>query len=248
MIKSHSNMSKKWLYLVIGCVGLAAQTGKAIAGPPVPDMDERTLQEKYHIAPTEEGLIGALQHQELVVRSFAAIKLANDGEKAAIRPIMDALAAETVDRVKVVQATSAARLGAPEGFNALKNMCEDRSWSPWMRMTAAQSMVNIAGRQECLSDIIGALRSAPDDFDVVVAALNLFPKFKQIPPSQLDEIRNLSAMYLKSQYAGLRMLASQCVSDLGGPWAISQLRAALDAERDEAVRNSIAKDLFSVRQ
>jgi hypothetical protein len=109
---------------------LVLVSGLATAGVPVPDMDERTLQEKYHIAPTEEGLIGALQHREAVVRSFAAIKLANDGVTAAIRPILDALAAETIPGVKIGQATSAARLGAPEGFSALKSMCDDRSWSP----------------------------------------------------------------------------------------------------------------------
>jgi hypothetical protein len=241
-------MNKKWLYLMAGCVGLAAQTGKVIAGVPRPDLDERTLQEKYHIASTEEGLIGALQHQEPVVRSFAAMKLGDDGDKAAIRPIMDALAAEMVDHVKIIQATSAARLGSAEGFNALMSMCEDRSWSPGMRVTAAQNMVNFLGRQECLPDIIDALRSAPDDHDSIVGALSLFPRFKQLPPSQLDEIRDLSAMYLKSQDSSFRILASQCVRHLGGPWAISELRAALDAERDENVRKVIAHELVSVGQ
>jgi hypothetical protein len=241
-------MNKKWLYLVIGCVGLAAQTGKVIAGLPTPDMDERTLQDKYHIASTEEGLTGALQHQEPAVRSFAAVKLAEKGDKAAASPIMAALAVEKVEGVKVIQATSAARLGATEGFNALKSMCEDRTSSPTMRMVAAQSMVNFLGSQECLSDVIDALRSAPDDPEAIVEALNLFPRFKQIPQGQLNEIRDLSAGYLKSQYPAFRILASQGVRHLGGPWAISQLRAALDAEKDENVRKVIAQDLVSVGQ
>jgi HEAT repeat protein len=250
-------MNRIRLYLVIGCVGLAAHTGRATAGPPVQDLDERTLQEKYHIAPTEEGLIGALQHQQSVVRSFAATKLANDGDKAAIRPILDALAAETVEGVKIGLATAAARLGAPEGFSALKSMCEDLSGSPTLRMSAAQSMVVGLGRQECLSDILDVLRSGRrasisdlGDYEASFMALNLlsYKRFKQIPPSQLDEIRELSAAYLKSEAPALRMAAGMCIRDVGGPWAISQLRAALDAERDEAVRGSIEKDLFSVGQ
>jgi HEAT repeat protein len=241
------------LSLLVLLSGLAAQTGQAIAGLPTPDMDERTLQEKYHIASTEEGLIGALQHQESVVRSFAATKLANDGDKAAIRPILDALAAETIPGVKIILATAAARLDSPEGFSALKSMCEDRSWSPGsptMRMVAAQTMVIVVDRQECLSDILEVLRSAlaPDDFSAPVIALNLLPRFKQVSPSQLDEMRDLAAVYLKSGQPAYRMVASQCVRDLGGPWAISQLRAALDAEREEAIRNVIANSLFSVRQ
>src|ERR1700678_138324 len=107
-----------------------------------PDMDERTLQEKYHIALTEEGLIGALQHQEPAVRSFVAMRLAYDGHKAAVRPILDALAVEKIDGNKMGLATAAAQLGSDEGLNALKSMCEDRSWSPTMRVLAAQSMVS----------------------------------------------------------------------------------------------------------
>ena len=53
-------MNRTVLYLAIGYTGGAAWIGQATAAAPVPDMDERTLQEKYHIAPTEAGLIGAL--------------------------------------------------------------------------------------------------------------------------------------------------------------------------------------------
>jgi hypothetical protein len=52
-------------------------------------------------------------------------------------------------------------------------------------------MVLGLGRQECLSDILEVLRSAlaPDDFSGPLIALNLLPRFKQISPSQLDEMR-----------------------------------------------------------
>jgi hypothetical protein len=122
--------------------------------------------------------------------------------------------------------------------------------SPTFRMDAAQSMVFGLGREDCLSDVLEVLRSAlaPDDFEAPVIALNLLPRFRQVSPSQLDEMRDLAAVYLKSPQSAYRMVASQCVRDLGGPWAISQLRAALDAEREEGIRSSIAKDLFSVRQ
>jgi hypothetical protein len=241
-------MNKIVLYLAIGCTGGGAYIGQATAAAPVPDVDEQTLQQKYHIAPTESGLIGALRHQEIVVRDFAAIKLANDGDKAAIRPILDAFAAEKIEGVKIVLATAAAQLGAPEGFSALQSMCEDRSWSPTLRMIAAQSMVLSLGRQDCLSDILEVLRSEPDDHQAVPTALNLLPRFKQIPPSQLDEVRGLVALYLRSPAPDLRLAAGISIRDFGGPWAILQLRAALDAERDEVVRSSIAKDLLSVKQ
>ncbi|HEX4137947.1 MAG TPA: HEAT repeat domain-containing protein [Bryobacteraceae bacterium] len=240
-------MKKIGLYLVIGWVGLGAQTAVR-GGPPKPDMDERTLQEKYHIAANEEGLIGALQHQDQAVRDFAAIRLANDGDKVAIRPILDALSAEKVDGVRIIQAASAARLGSTEGFDALKSMCEDQTWSPTMRMVAAQTMINVVGHQECLADVLDVLRSQPEDHQASSMALNLltFNRFRQIPPNQADEIRNLCANYLKSPASELRMAAGGCIRDQGGPWAISQLRAAIDAEGEQAVRNSLEKDLLSV--
>ena len=236
------------IYLAIGYIGGAAYIGQATAAVPVPDMDEQTLQEKYHIAPTERGLIGALRHPEVVVRNFAAIKLANDGDKAAIRPILDALAAEKVEGVKIGLATAAARLGALEGFNALRSMCEDRSWSPTFRMGAAQSVVYALGRQECLSDILDVLRSDPDDHEAVPTALNLLPRFQQIPPRQLDEVRSLVALYLQGPALDLRLAAATCIHDLGGPWAVSQLQAAWDGERDETVRRVLANYLLSVKQ
>ncbi len=244
-------MIKAGLYLVIGCVGLAAQTLQV--NRQTPDMDERTLQEKYHIAPTEEGLIGALQHQEAAVRSFAAIRLAYDGDKAAVRPILDALTVEKIEGVKIGLAAAAAQLGADEGLNALKSLCEDRSGSPTMRMIAAQSMILSLGRQECLSDILDVLRIAdalPEGYPAASIALNLlaFNRFKQIPPSQLDQVRDVCATYLKNQVPGLRIAAGTCIRDQGGPRAITQLRAAIDAEQDQAVRESLEKDVLSVRQ
>ncbi len=244
-------MYKIWIYLVTGGMGLAAQTGQATRVPP--DLNERTLQEKYHIAPTKEGLLGALSHPSAEVRNFAALKLAEDGYRDAIRPILAALEAETLEGNKVILAASAAKLESAEGFNALKSMCEDRNWPPGLRMDAAGTMVDFVGRQDCLPDIIDVLRSARDDQDAgahsgALMALNLLAskRFKQIAPRQLNEIRDLSASYLKSQAPDLRMAAGEYIRDVGGPWAISQLRAAIDAEQDEFIRNSLAQDLASV--
>src|SRR5579862_1715012 len=243
-------MNRILVYLAIGCVGLAAQTpGKAISGIPVPDVNERTLQETYHIAPTKEGLLVALQHPSPSVRNFAATKLAESGDKSATRPILAALAAETVESSKIILATSASKLGAAERFDALKSMCSDRSSSPEQRMNAAHSMVLLLGRQECLSDILEVLWAPAADHPRADAmALGVLSGFKQIPPIRLDEIRNLSTVYVKSQEWEVRLAASQLITVLGGPWAISQLQAALDVERDENVRRFIASNLGSLQK
>lgn len=216
-------------------------------------MDERTLQDKYHIAYTDEGLIGALQHQAPEVRSFAAGRLAARDDKAAIRPVLDALRAETLGGVRIALAAAAAQLGSAEGLNALKSMCEDRGGPATMRMAATQTMVSIVGRQECLSDILDVLQSAdaaPDDYPAYLVALNLLTdhRFEQIRAGQLEEIRDLCSAYLKNPASPLRIEAGMCVRDQGGPWAISQLRAAIDAEQDDAVRSALKQDLVSVGQ
>lgn len=244
-------MNKKLLFLVVGCVGLAAQTPQAsfhAGGPPEQVFDERALQEKFHIAPTEEGLIGALQHRELVVRRFAASWLGRNGDKAAIRPILAALAAETDESDKIILATAAAHLGAAEGFDALKGMCDDRSSSPVLRMSAAQSMLLDLGRQECLSAMLEVLWAPTDYHYADWMALGLLSQLKQVPPSQLDEIRSLSTLYLKNPASDVRMAASHLIRVFGGPWAVSQLQAAQDAEQEENVRTYIAKELSSLRQ
>jgi hypothetical protein len=98
--------------------------------------------------------------------------------------------------------------------------------------------------------VLGSADAAPEQRPAALKALNLltFKRFKHLSAGQLDEIRELSAPYLKSQSSALRMAAGESIRDVGGPWAISQLRAAIDAEQNEAVRNALEQDLVSVGQ
>jgi HEAT repeat protein len=253
-------MKTQSLYLLFGCavavIAHAAQTS-AVNGKPVPDMDERVLQERYHIVPNKEGLLGALRHERGDVRSFAALKLAADGHKDAIPPILAALTVETREGVKITLAIAAAQLGAEDGMKALKSMCEDPSWSPGMRMIAAQGMIGFFGGeaapsaqtalQGCLTSAWSVLRSPPGDNQAAVMAMNLVARIRQIPPTPLQEIRDIGAMYLRDQAPELRMAASRFIREMAGDsWAVSQLRAALDVEREEAIRRVIARDLAAI--
>jgi HEAT repeat protein len=258
-------MNTTQLYLLLGCaVGViahAAQTS-AVDGKPVPDMDERVLQEKYHIVPNKEGLLGALRHERGEVRTFAALRLAADGQKDAIPPILAALTVETIEGVKINLAIAAAQLGAEDGMNALKSMCEDPSWSPGLRMIAAQGVICFFGGeaapssqtalQGCLASAWSVLRSPgdnpPGDNQAAVMAMNLVARIRQVPPTQRQEIRDIGAMYLRDQAPELRMAASRFIREMAGDsWAVSQLRAALDVEREEAIKMVIARDLAAIR-
>jgi HEAT repeat protein len=242
-------MKKETVYL-IGSVVLMAHVGqvRAFSSTPTPDMTDQLLQEKYHIAPSKEGFLQALQHESPDVRSFAAIRLAAAGQKDAVQPILAALTLETVVGNKIILATAAAQLGADEGVNALKTMCGDQKWSPGLRMTAAQSMIGNLGREDCLPEIVGVLGSSGDDIQAVVVALNLLPRFKQVSAGEMEDIRRISAAYLKSPTAAIRMAASQYIAKVGDLWAASQLKAALQIESDEAIRRIMAAGLSTITQ
>jgi HEAT repeat protein len=237
----------KPLYLVLGFVlgGIAQAQVSVIDSTPVPDMTERVLQDKYHIAPTKAGLLGALRHERSEVRSFAAMKLAADGQTDAIPSILAALTAETLEGVKITLATAAAQLGAEDGTNALKNMCEDQSWAPTLRMIAAQSMMNNLNGEACLTGVLGVLRS-PGDNQAAVIGLSLLPRFKHVSAMDLQEVRDIGGRYLKNEAPELRIAASHVLREVGDSLAASQLRAALATESDDRVRRLMATDLSSI--
>jgi hypothetical protein len=268
LLQSQSNeeiMKTKSLYLLLGCAGglitHAAQT-TAVNGEPVPDMNERTLEQKYHITPNKEGLLGALRHERGEVRSFAASKLANDGHKDAIPSILAALAVEPVEGVKINLAIDAGRLGAEDGMKALKSMCEDQNWSPGLRMSAAQGALIFFGSetmpssqtalQGCLASAWDVLRSPgespPGDHQAALMAMNLVARFRQIRPTQLQVIRDIGVMYFREAAPDLRIAASHFIREMAGDaWAVAQLRAALVVEPEEAVRRYIATELSAIR-
>ena len=73
-------------------------------------------------------------------------------------------------------------------------------------------------------------------------------RWLNVEPSKLDEAKTIAATYLRSSILYLRMAASHLMREIGGAWAASQLREALEIESDEAVRKVMANDLSSMRQ
>jgi HEAT repeat protein len=208
-------------------------------------MDERLLQEKYHIAPTKEGLISAVRHPNADLRSFAALKLAADRQKDVIPALLDALASEAFPGTRVNLASAAAKLGSEDGVVALEGMCQQSAWSPVLRMIAARAMLDV-GREECLDGVLTVLRS-PTDVQDSVFGLNLLPRFHHLSPAQLGDVRSLIAASLKSPFAPVRMEASYALNELGGAWATEELQGALAVEQEEAVSNFMAATLKSMQ-
>jgi HEAT repeat protein len=208
-------------------------------------MNERTLWEKYHIASTKEGLIGALEHPEGTVRGFAASKLAAEGQKDAVPAILVALAKETVPGVRISLALAAARLGSDDGIAALRTKCRDRTRATGLRMMAASAMLDL-GREDCLTDVLEGLRSAengrtPIDDQDIMGALYMTPRFKNPKPEQAEETKALVAMALQSDTPIVRSVAANYTIPrmADNSWAVEQLQGVLAVERDENVRKTI---------
>jgi len=235
-------------YFLLLCAGTGSPSAlaKPSDGVLAPDMDEHILQEKYHIAPTKDGLVGALRHSDPVVRSFAAFKLASERYTDVVPAVLAALASEHYPGVKIEMAVAAFQLGAEEGAVALQSMCEDASWSPGLRMSAARAMLSVGG-ESCLTSVLAVLRSSEND-QASYMALDMLPRFVHASPARLQEGRDLAATYLRNKYPGFRIAASSFMRAIGGSWAAAQLRDALAVEQDEGMRAVMARDLSAIQK
>ena len=180
-----------------------------------PDADDRLLAERYHIAPTKEGLMGALEYPAPEVREYAAIRLAEMGSKEAVPAILSVLSREELPGARIIIASAAFQLGAQEGLAALTAMCQNANWSPVFRMLAATQMMN-QGREECLVDVLSVLRSG-EDHEGTVLALNLIPRFKQLSAANAAEARNLLSQSIASRSPAIRQQTSYALSLIRGP-------------------------------
>jgi len=246
-------MSRNAFSFAAACILVAAIHAQVHSydGQHVSDMDERTLQEKYHIPLTKDGFLAALHHPLPEVRTFAADELAARGEKDAIPAILAAMAIEPVPGGQVELALAAARLGSDDGVSALKSRCQNRNWPPGLRMTAAGAMLNL-GRNDCLGDVLDVLRSAEasqsaEENQAVQQALSLIPRFKSVTPDELREFRSIVPVFLlRSSFPWVRATACFTVRLMGGSWAVEQLRNALAVEPEEYVRGEIKTALSAI--
>jgi hypothetical protein len=227
---------------LIACAAQAQTPTRSGGQPDWPDVNERILQEKYHIAPTKEGLLIALSHTESDVRAFAALKLANGGDHDALPAILAALAAETFPGTRISMALAAAQLGSVDGVSALRDMCGDQTWQGSLRMSAASSMVQILGREDCRGEVLKVLR-LENESQALVGALFLLPHFKHLTAPELRELETTLPVLLKRDDVPIRLLVGLALRQIGGGFGVQTLRAAIPLERDENVRKLLTDDL-----
>lgn len=240
-------MSRKLVALMFGVVLSVGIELPAVAEAVVGD-GVKILEQKYHTPLTKDALVAALRDDLPVVRGAAAARLAFSGEKDTVPFILAALSVESGTN-KILLASSAAELGAQEGFAALRGMCRDSGWSSIDRMQAANMMVALHN-EDCLADVLNVLRSH-DNYDAVNDPVNdavniavyVLLQHKHIPAEELPEVRGLAQVFLKSANHSIRGGSSDILEKYGDSLSAEHLRVALAIEQDEAVRKGMAAAL-----
>jgi HEAT repeat protein len=231
--------------VLLALVALATQPA-ASAGIPISDSDELLIK-KYHLPLTKGALFSALHDADPGIRAQAAAKLAERGEKDALMPILNALASESYPGAKIHMALIVARLGDPAGINALKGLCGDAALSSVLRMSAAQALDDL-GRENCLPDILGVLRS-PDDLQATDMALNsLIYHHENASPAQLQEIRHLVPIFLNDGNVVVRMKASGVLGKFGDYSSVLDLRNALAREESDSGQTAMHNALQALEK
>src|SRR5579864_4290600 len=204
----------------------------------------RILEQKYHTPLTKDALVAALRDNLPDVRGAAAARLSFSGEKETVPSILAALAIES-SSTKILLASSAAELGAQEGFAALRGMCRDSGWSSIHRMEAANMMVGL-NNEDCLADVLNVLRSN-DSNDAVNDPANMavyvLLQHKHIPAEELPAIRGLAQVFLRSENPSIKAGSINLLEKYGDSLSAEYLRGALAVEKDEDVRKAMAEAL-----
>jgi HEAT repeat protein len=215
---------------------------------PLPSLEQ--MLERRGIQLTKQGLLSALLDLRAVVRSLAARKLAQDGQRDSIPAIAAALSVEDAPGTREIMATSLASLGEEQGFAALRDMC-GANFPAGLRRFAAEDML-ILHNEECVDDLVNVLRfvrdSAPghplrDNF-LQVGLYDLDTFAPQHPTGrQQADICALAASCLASKSRDIRIAASRVLGTFGDAASAQELQRTVAVEEDHDVRARMLADV-----
>lgn len=211
---------------------------------------ERALKAKYSPL-TKDSLLAALGDSDKDVRVLAAIRLADAGEKSAVPFILRLASQEPQPFVRQGLILQAARLGFEPAVATLRDECKSGS-SQVLQMSAAQAMVAFLHNEDCLDDVLRVLRSGDDGqadhVDAVWTAFCVLPRFQHPPASELAEIRDVGALYLRSDKSQYRSQAADILQRFGDDASAQDLSAALSIETDPTARTAMDRSLHLLEE
>ena len=201
---------------------------------------ERAL-ELHGYALTRESLLRGLRDANAQVRSMAADELAKQGDKEAVPSILEALSSEKAIGTRVLMANALAKLGVEAGTVELRAICEPATASNHARLVAAGDLLR-AGDATCRDQVVDIVRSintleSTTRESLLVYGLTLFTgRFAPLFQPKAAEVREVATTLLRDRDRGVRMAASNTLSEHGDAASLRELQAAAEVETDNVTR------------
>ncbi len=209
------------------------------------------LLREHNIDLTEDALLRALKNTNSDVRFLAAMKLQEDNAVDATPAIKEALAAEKVPRARVNIALALGLLGDPGGHDELKQVCADRGFIPGPRLYAVRYMFDLhfQNDEDCLAAAEEIVDSKNTDFGDRDSALDLLPQFQNLTAEESQRVFELVIHRLEDDPEPVvQMAASSALASLGDASAIPYLEAAIEREKEEAIRSVFELNLKKLQK
>jgi len=196
--------------------------------------------EQHHVSTTPAALLEALHDADKEVRGLAAAELAEQKVTAALPAIVRAAEEEKDPQTRVNLASAATWMGSQDGVRILKVVCEDGSYSAWIRLAAARGVFG-RGDHSCFPAIVGIIRSgdAGARMEALSAAAYIRPKTDQ----ESTTVLSLAVLALEDPDISVRLEACEALRWLKDVTAIESLQRVIRREREEVVRTRMAATL-----
>ncbi len=162
---------------------------------------------------------------------------------AALPAIVRAAEEEKDPQTKVNIASAATWMGSADGVRILKVACEDRSYSAWIRLSAARGVFD-RGDHSCFHAVVEMIESA--DAGARVEALSSASQIRSKTDQELKAVLSLAVGALSDSDIGVRLEACEALRGTENWAAIHALQRAMERERDEVVRSQMAATLASL--
>jgi HEAT repeat protein len=200
--------------------------------------------QKHGVQLTVPALVQALKSSDTEVRNLAAVKLAWDHVKKAVPAIRDALRSERVPMTRVNLAYSLAYLGEAQGFDSLRDLCINPDWPFYLKTISARYMLDLKREdKKCRDALVEVLQSGEGGADSLAETVSLLLRFHNLTPEQPQQMFQIAVKALSSPSAGMRMVASIAIVQIGKSAAIPYLQNAISREEETNTRSVMQREL-----
>lgn len=202
------------------------------------------------IGTSEPSLISALLNKDQLVRSLAALQLAQDHDYAAIPSIKAALKVESNPKARIAMSEALWGLHDPKGLPSLQAMCTDPFLSIYDLVDVVQHLATIGESSEaCATPIIRYLKQFGGSTEANEIVLPALPDlYKWVSPNQAGRIVSALQEMLSDRDGSVRIRASHGLVQIRSRSSIAVLRDAASRETDPVMRSALESDVSELEK